>query len=489
MAFGKKLILCILALALILAFVLRLSVHRVGEDVTILTAGVAKRNFSLQVEAVGELDAARSTVVISQVRGDRGKVVFIIGDGTRVNQGEVLVRLDPTFFEEEVTRLTAKVREGEAVVSAHEQMLEWEKIQAEREIKAAEFDLRAARLDVVKLEKGDGPLELTRLQGMAQKAKRDWEEKKGYLVDLEALEKRGYANMTEIAQTRNRVREAQAAYEVATHQYESYRDYVLPSSMEEARARVARAQMDLEQTKKGVGFKIGKAMAALRKAQQGLKSTISSLNAAQKELELTVIRAPIPGIVVLPEAFRGGKNRKPRVGDVVWQNQPLVYLPDVSKMVVKTRIREIDLHKVGIGKPAAVRVDAYPDMRLSGQVQSIGVLAEAHAEMPKGDKYFQILISVNEGYERLRPGMTARVKIHCAEVKDALSVPIHAIFNEQGRSYCYVHTQASYEKREISLGIQSDDWAEVLTGLSEGERVALSQPQPDEIRGPYERNP
>ena len=312
------------------AFVLVWIAGKRPVDAPVLSAKVAKKSFSVLVEAVGELDAARSTVLFSQIRGDRGKIVTIIFDGTRVKKGDELVRLDPTFFEEEVTRLTAKVREWEAVVSANKQILEWEKVQSERETKTLEFDLRAARLDLIKLEKGEGPLELYRLAGAAQEAKQDWKEKEGYLVELKTLEKRGYVNITEIAQIQNKVSDAKEAYEVAKRQHESYRDYVLPSLIENAHAQVARAKMNLEQLKKGAGFKIGKDMAALRKAQQSLESTTSSLKIAQAELERTVIRAPIPGIAVLPEAFRGGKKRKPRIGDIVWQNQPLVYLPDVS---------------------------------------------------------------------------------------------------------------------------------------------------------------
>lgn len=454
------------------------------QDATVISVAAEKKSFSVVVDAIGELDAARSTVLFSQIRGDRGKIVSIIFDGTRVKKDDVLVRLDPTFFAEEVTRLTNEVHEWETVVSAHEQVLEWEKVQTEREKKTLEFDFRAARLDLIKLEKGEGPLELYRLEGSAKEAKQDRKEKEGYLTALKDLEKRGYANITEIAQAQDKVSEAKETYEVANRRLESYRDYVLPSLIENANAQVARAKMNLEQFKKGVGFKIGKAMAALRKAQQNLKSTISSLKTAQAELERTVIRAPIPGIAVLPEGFRGGKKRKPRIGDIVWQNQPIVYLPDVSDMVVKTQIREVDLHKVAIGKKVLILVDAYPDVRLLGAVQSIGVLAESRSESHTDDKYFQVVVTVRENDQRLRPGMTARLEIECEKIQDSLSIPVHAVFKDQGRSCCYVDTQTSYEKREVSIGAQSQNWAQVLDGLEEGERVALSHPPSNEIREP-----
>jgi len=482
---GRKtiLFLSILTFFLVLAFIFRIPFQKKSANTPILSAKALKRSFSVVVEAVGELDAARSTVLFSQIRGDQGKIIYIIDDGTKVQKGDLIVRLDPTSFEEKVTQLSTKVQEDEAVLAAQEQVLEWEKIQTEQEVKTAEFDLRAAELDLLKLEKGDGPLELFRLEGAAQELKRDWEEKKGYIADLKALEKKGYANPTEIARATGKASEAKKLYYVAKRQFKSYSNYVLPTLKEKARAQVQRAKMNLEQAKKGSGYKVGKAMATLRQAQQKLDSTKAAFKTARTELERTIIRAPIPGIVVLPEAHRGGKKRKPRIGDIVWQNQPLVYLPDVAKMVVKTKIREIDLHKVGIGKPAVILVDAYPDLRLAGRVQSIGVLAESRNEESKSDKCFSMVIEVGNEDQRLRPGMTARVEIECTKVHDVLSVPIHAVFNEGGRCYCYKEVHASFEKREVSIGAVSNDWVQILAGLTEGDLVALSQPSEIEIRG------
>ena len=450
-------------------------------SVPILTGEAVIRDIAVRVRAVGRLDAARSTVVSSEVRGDKGKIIYLIEDGTRVEPDDLLIRLDPTPFEEEVTRLTAAMQEYDALVAAQEQILEWEKNQAEREVNHAAFELKVAELDLLRLEKGDGPLELAKLEGAATKAKQEYEEKSGYIADLEALEKDGYAYPAEIERIRNKIEDSRRLHETAKRQYESYRDYVLPSLSKKARAVVAQAKMDLEQTKKGVGFKIGKAMASLREATQKLKTSRTLLETAETELEHTVIRAPIPGMAVIQEKFHAGQKRKLRVGDVVWQNLPLIYLPGLSQMVVKTQIREIDLHKVTIGKAVAVSVDAYPDLQLSGVVASIGVLAESRTEVTSAEKYFQVDISVTEEDRHLRPGMTARVHIESATAKDVLSVPVHAIFREDGRSYTFVDIQASYEMREVSVGIQSEESAQIVAGLSEGEHVALSRPPAGEI--------
>jgi len=452
-----------------------------SDDGAVLTQEVVKRDVVVSVRAVGRLDAAQSTVVSSQIPGDAGKILFLVEDGTRVERDDVLVRLDPTPFEDEVTRLAAVTRENEALVEAQEQILEWEKNQAERDVTNAEFELTVSDLDLLRLEKGEGPLELAKLEGAATKAKQAYEEKSRYLEDLEKLEREGYAYPAEIAQIRDKIEEARQLNESTTRQLESYRDYVLPTLSKKARARVAQATTDIERTKKGVGFTIGKAMATLREARQKLKTSRTLLEKAEVELEATVIRAPIPGMAVVQERYQNGTNRKLRIGDVVWQNQPLVFLPSLHSMVVGTQVREVDLHKVAVGKPASVFVDAYPELRLSGEVESIGVLAESREEASSAEKYFQVVVSVTGEESRLRPGMTARVDIESGEARDVLAVPVHAVFRQDGKYFTYVDIHSSYEMREVSVGIQSEEYAQIVAGLSEGENVALSRPAAGEV--------
>ena len=190
----------------------------------ILTSRVAKRSFAVTVETMGALDAAQSKMMCSEIRGDRAKLIFLVDDGSRVKAGDVLARFDRTPFEEEVGRLAAKVRETDATIEALGQVLELEKTQAEQEVRTAEFELRSAELDLGKLKMGDGPLELLRLESMAQKVKQEYEEIGGYVADLESLAKRGYANPTEIKQAKNKAAEAKQAHKMARRQHETYRD-------------------------------------------------------------------------------------------------------------------------------------------------------------------------------------------------------------------------------------------------------------------------
>ncbi len=454
-----------------------------GEDGAILSERAGRHSFEVRVRSVGELEAAKAVVLGSEVRGDRGKIISIIEDGTKVEQGDVLVRLDPTPFEEKANQLESKLQEAKTKAAALEQVVQWERNQSEREEKSLQFELQAARLDLIKLEKGDGPLELARLEGDAHDALEDWQKKTRYIEDLDGLAKRGFANPTEVAQSKQKAEESKRKAELAKRKLESYRDHVLPASLQKARTGVQKLETNLEQLKKGAGFKVGQAMAALKQAQLEIHNLGQEVKVARQDLANTVIRAPISGLVVLREEYINGQKQKPKVGDMVLQNQPLVYLPDVSRMIVKTQVREVDLHKIALGKPALVTVDAYPDLRLAGKADFIGVLAKTRGDVQSADKYFQLTISLGEGDPRLRPGMTCRVVIDCAQVADSLSVPVSAVFREGDKDYCFVESGQGYELREVALGVANENWAQVRAGLSEGERVALSRPAEERVRG------
>jgi HlyD family secretion protein len=251
-----------------------------------------------------------------------------------------------------------------------------------------------------------------------------------------------------------------------------------------ARAKVKRSESELEQIKKSAAIRIAKATAELNRAEQELRAAEAALEEADLQLSRTLIRAPIPGLAVLREVYIQGERRKVQVGDTVWRNQPLVYLPDISEIAVNAEVREVDLHKLQKDMPADVFVDAYPETRFRGTVQSIGVLAERRTAVKSPEKYFQVTIIV-EGYDkRLRPGMTSKVDIRSGEATDALIVPLNALFEYEGCKCCYVAVGNEYEMREVLLGVQNEDFAEIKQGLVEGEKICLIEPPTHKLGAP-----
>lgn len=445
---------------------------------------VARGDLDITLRTVGVLDAARTYMVSSAIRGDKGKIIYLVEDGATVAESDVMVRLDPTPFETEISRLGGDIRSLEAAVDSAGQMLEWEKNQMEREIRRAEFELKVSELELRRLVEGEGPLQLAQYKSELEKAKEEYERYQGYILELEQLQKDGFGNPGEVALARKKVEELEHQFQTARKRYESYKEHVLPTSVEAARAKVDKAGIEIQQVKKGTAFKVARAEAALGEIEAKLQTAQTALQRALAELEKTTLKAPFGGIAILYETFRDGQKRKPRVGDVVWQNQPLLYLPDISTMIVKSRIREVDLHKVAVDQACTVQVDAYPEKRFSGKITTIGMLADERFESGIGEKYFQFTVTLNGENALLRPGMTARMAVEAQDATDVLYVPVHAIFSDGAQKFCYLSdNQGRFRKKKVVAGRQNEDMVEIVSGLEEGDLVSLLRPAAEQVVG------
>lgn len=414
---------------LMLIFLISRAVTSTSKEESIQLATATFADFDIRVNTIGSLDADRSFMISSNVKGDKGKIIHLIDDGRMVKEGDLLLRFDPTPFEDEILRLTGELRSRDATVEAVVQNLEWEKSQAEGAVHTAEFNLKDAR--------------------------QEYERHRSYIKDLEDLGKKGHHYPTEIFQAKKKI--------------------------EQLFAKLQKAEVDLSQVSQERMFKVAGAMAAVKKAKSERETTQLTLDEARDQLKKTTVRAPFSGIVVHYEIFRDSQKRKPRIGDTVWQNQPLLYLPDISSMIIKTQIRELDLYKIKIGQKASVRVDAFPDSVFSGEVTMIGALGSERTESSRGEKYFQITVAVKGSDSRLRPGMTARVFILADSVKKALCVPIHGVFDENGRKYSYVSEGIRFKKVSVVPGKQNEDVVEIRSGLKSGDRITLVKPLAESV--------
>lgn len=438
----------------------------------ITTVKVKKQSFSVDVRTMGELEAAQSIAISSIIRSDNGKIIYLIPDGTNVQKGDVLVKLDPTPFEEKLETLKTKLKDQQGYVAALQKSLEWEISQAEKDEKTSYFEIEGAELELNKILQGDGPLECARLKGAMNKALSKYEEFQSYCQDLEELEAQGFLNPIEIRNAGKKLTEEKESYDAAKLQHESYVNHVYPMQVKKAQAAVKQAKMKQEENAKIRGHAIGKARIEVMGAHQNIEGIKLQCNESEKELSLTEIKANAPGMVVHREDFRSGQRRKPRIGDVLVRNQIILDLPDLNQMTVKSKVREIDLCHVEVGKKATVEVDAYPQLAFTGKISSIGVLALPDHGKPADEKYFEIRILIDKSDPRVRPGMTTRVVVHSAKAENVIAAPIHALFYDQAKSYCYVGS----EKREVSTGLSSEEWVEIKSGLKEGEFVCLCIP-------------
>ena len=438
---------------------------------------VVRATLDININAIGVLDAARTHMVSSAIGGDRAKIIYLIEDGAIVIKDDVLVRFDPTPFDVELQRIDSELKSLEATVESAEQMLAWEKNQAESSIRTAEFNIKVAELELRRLTAGDGPLQLSQYKRELDQAAEEHQRYNAYIEDLKRLEDQGFSNPNEMKLSQEKAEELSKTHESARQRYASYKEHVLPTLIETARAKLDKARIEKEQIKKGTGFKVAHSQAALKELLGKIQSTRVLYERALADMKRTTIRAPFGGIVVLYETFRDGQKRKPNVGDIVWQNQPILYLPDISVMIVNTQIREVDLHKVTLEQSCSVQVDAYPNRIIAGKITNIGALAINNFGSGGTEKYFHLTITLMGENSYLRPGMTARIATETDTTKPVLLVPLHAVFNEEYEYYCYLSQHGGYYfKKQVTIGRQNEDFIEITSGLEEGDRISVIRP-------------
>ena len=203
-----------------------------------------------------------------------------------------------------------------------------------------------------------------------------------------------------------------------------------------------------------------------------------ALEIAQSNLNNTVIRSPIDG-VVLSRSINAGETVTPA-------GKPLfVISDDLSKMQIDTRVSEADIGKVGGGQKAYFRVDAYPNETFDGVVSQV----RNEPIITNNVVTYNVLVQTGNKDMKLKPGMTAEVKIVVADKKDVLRVPTSALRfippasadikdkpgELSGNSYVWIPLGGGQiGALPVKPGVSDDMYTEISDGdLKEGQKVII----------------
>jgi HlyD family secretion protein len=156
-------------------------------------------------------------------------------------------------------------------------------------------------------------------------------------------------------------------------------------------------------------------------ADANLLRAESNLKNQEERLGWTTIRAPMAGTVTTLEIEEGEIVTSGR--SAFSQSPPLMTIADLSKMVVKTYINEVDMERLRLGQPAEIKVDAYQSKRYEGRVAEVAPSGVQRDNIIT----FEVMVEVIGSPPELRPGMSTDVDIITYEEKDVLILPIDAI--------------------------------------------------------------
>ena len=246
-----------------------------------------------------------------------------------------------------------------------------------------------------------------------------------------------------------------------------------PATIKQGEINLERAIREYQQA--GENYKIKQRQNAEKmKAQSAeLRKVQNEFSAMTQVLQAFTIVAPEPGMVIYTKGWDG----KPIKGgsQINMWDPTVATLPDLTKMMSKTYVNEVDVRKVAVGQKVEIGLDAYPEKKLKGVV---GRVANVGEQRPNSDaKVFEVAVEIEGTDATLRPSMTTSNKIIAKTIESALFIPLECLHNQADTiTYVFKKNGIGVEKQEVIIGDTNANDAVVLAGLSEADRVYLSVP-------------
>lgn len=166
------------------------------------------------------------------------------------------------------------------------------------------------------------------------------------------------------------------------------------------------------------------ARSALTAARERARETRAAVASSDDALSKTSIVSPISGRVTRVNAEEG---ETVVTGTMNMPGSVILTVSDLSTIEAAVEVDESAVGRVRVGQKASVKVDAFPDTELAGEVTEIADSAVKRQEVA----YFPVKVRILGSGEGLRPGMTARARIQAESRKGVLVVPIQAIVEKK----------------------------------------------------------
>lgn len=404
------------------------------EDGPKLTHTITRGNLIVSVTEQGTLESAENTEIKCKVRG-QSTVLWVVESGTTVQTGDVLVRLDTSFIEEQINERTKY---------AH-----WSRSAAER----SKANVVRAELAVSEYEQGR------------------------YVSELLTLEKELTVAESKLRSTTNMLAHAQLMLGI---------EYVNESDVEEKDFAFQQAVLDLKLKKtqldvltrftKEEELETLKGNLTADKANHKANAERATADASRRdraleEFQYCVVKAEHDGLVIHPDVAQW-ETAPIAEGARVHKDRVMLLMPDLAQMQVKVGIHESVLKRMKPGLSAKVTL---PEKTLQGTVKSVASITKPAGWWTGNEVRYDTIVQL-PSVDGLRPGMSAEVEVLIARHENVLMIPVAAIVETEAGSSCWVKTRQGTARRTLELGDSNDVFTVVKAGLTEGDEVVLNPP-------------
>ncbi|MCK9304899.1 MAG: efflux RND transporter periplasmic adaptor subunit [Bacteroidales bacterium] len=244
-----------------------------------------------------------------------------------------------------------------------------------------------------------------------------------------------------------------------------------PTTIRQAELSLDKAIRSLDQSTRSYTLKVEQANSDIKTLLKNINDQQTRVRELEDILSKFIIRAPAPGMVIYKRDRMGTKRK---IGSSIspWDNV-VATLPDMSVMISKTYVNEIDVSKVFPGQSVEILVDAFPDKNYTGVVKAVANIGE---QLPNTDaKVFEVTVQVNESDPILKPAMTTGNKIITKSINDVVYIPLESVY-ATADSIPFVYLKGGY-RQVVVLGEMNENSVVVEKGLEENEKIYLNVPE------------
>ncbi len=405
-----------------------------------LTHTIDRGELLVTVTEQGTLESSENTEIKCRVRG-RNTVIFVVDSGTYVEPGDVLIRLDTLFIEEQIAERT--------------KFALWSRSGAER----SRASVARAKLAIEEYIPADADklgrfgAELMDIQKDLAIAEASLRTAKNRLSHAEMMNKSGYVSALDLEERTFAVERAKLAVETTKTRIEVLEKFTKAEELETLRGNLA-------------------AITATHQANvERAEADASRRDRALEEIGYCVIKADRAGMVIHPSAARWKDAPEIEEGGTVHKDQILLLMPDLERMQVTVGVHESIVDRISEGLEARVKLT---DTTLNGQVSSVASITSPAGWWTGNVVKYDTVIKLPKG-ENLKPGMSAEVQIIVAKHQDVLRVPVAAVVETENGFFAWVQTaDGGTERRTLQLGDSNDVFILIESGLSLGDQVVLN---------------
>ncbi|MDB4965989.1 MAG: putative rane protein [Myxococcales bacterium] len=245
------------------------------------------------------------------------------------------------------------------------------------------------------------------------------------------------------------------------------------NALEFSQLSLDRRQKGLEQ--RGVAqMDVDTAASDVRAKKVAVQLTTVAYNAASDRLRYTRVISPMDGTIT-ERGIQPGEVVTPGV-QATFEGKALLTVADLSTLLVKTDLNQIDVAKVKMGQKVTITLDALPGKTYEAVITKI-----APASITPKDKQvdvFPVEATLAKADALIKPGMTADVRIHIEKKEKVLALPIEAVIKEGGKQFVQKVVPAENGKQktdkvEVKVGARNDREIEIASGIAEGDKVLI----------------